>query len=283
MRSVITEISSIVFRASVLLFVLALLIPLLRESLSRAGKDDTVVYESPRVLKKTTDGLELEHTQSPSIDDGLQQSITLLQGEVKQNQSNELTESTPPTATSDLSARDVPNENVIDQNQGESTATQSLQTPHEPTILQVDEKLTRLVNPSVADEKHSPQNEPMSLLVLGEGFFFPGEVTPRVNAQEAIDKIIPLIKARSLDNVVVEGHADKWMPDGVSPAKASKSNKIISVRRANAVALVLKQKGVASDRIIVNGLGDAVPLASNLTKDGRARNRRVEIILSPTK
>ncbi len=284
MRSVITEISSIVFGAAVLLFILALLIPLLRESLSQAGKDGIVVSQSPSVLKKTADGLELEHTQSPAIDDGLQQSITQPQSEVKQSQSNGLTESTPPLGASDLSARDVPNKTAIDQNQDGSSATQSqsLQTPPEPTIPQIDEKSTRLVNPSAAEEKSSPQHEPMSLLVLGEGSFSPGEVTPKANVQETIDKIIPLIKARSSDNVVVEGHADKWIPDGVSPLQASKSNKIVSVRRANAVALVLKQKGVASDRIIVNGLGDAVPLASNLTKEGRAKNRRVEIKLSPT-
>jgi len=53
------------------------------------------------------------------------------------------------------------------------------------------------------------------------------------------------------------------------------------LQRAKAVAKVLEQKGVARDRIIVKGLGDAVPLASNQTNKGRKKNRRVEIKLVP--
>ena len=68
---------------------------------------------------------------------------------------------------------------------------------------------------------------------------------------------------------------------GVNPVQLSKLNKIISLQRANAITLVLEQKGVASDRIIVHGLGDAVPIASNHTREGRAKNRRVEIKLLP--
>jgi outer membrane protein OmpA-like peptidoglycan-associated protein len=281
MRSVITEISSKLFGLSVLIFILALLIPLLRGSLSPSEKGDTVVYEVSSAMKKTNEGLELEHTQSPAIDDGLQSSITQLQGEVTQSQSNGLTESTQPVGTSGLSSRDVANETAIDRNQGKSSVMQSLQTPPEPTIPQIDEKSTLPVNPIVTEEKRSPQYEPMSLLVLGGGFFRPGQVTPGENVQKAIDIIIPLIKTRSLDNVVIEGHADKWIADGESSVQASKLNKIISLQRANAVALVLNQKGVASGRIIVHGLGDAVPIASNLTHEGRAKNRRVEIKLLP--
>ena len=281
MRSVMTEISSKLFGLSVLIFILALLIPLLRGLFSPAGKGDTAVYELSSALKKTSEGLELEHTQGPVIDDELQPSITQLQGEVTQNQLNGLTKSTQPVGASGLSSRDVPNETAIDRNLGESSVTQSLQTPPDPTFPQIDEKSTRPVNPIVTEEKRSPQHEPMSLLVLGEGFFPPGQVTLSANVQEAIDKIIPLIKTRSLDNVVVEGHADKWVADGVSSVQVSKLNKIISLQRANAVALVLEQKGVASDRIIVHGLGDAVPLASNLTRKGRTKNRRVEIKLLP--
>ncbi len=238
MRSVITEISSKLFGLSVLIFILALLIPLLRGSPSPAEKGDTVVYEQSSSLKKTNEGLELEHTQSPAIDDGLQPPITQLQGEVTQNQSNGLTESTQPVGDSGFPSPG-------------------------------------------AEGKRSSQHEPMSLLVLGGGFFSSGQVTPSANIQEAIDKIIPLIKTRPLDNVVVEGHADKWVPDGVSPVQVSKLNKRISLRRANAIALMLEQKGVASDRIIVYGLGDAVPLVSNLTYEGRMKNRRVEIKLLP--
>ncbi len=281
MRSDITEISySIAFGASAMIFISALLILLLRESPSTAGKGGAVVNESSNVLKKTAQ--EAGRTQSPVIVDGLQPSKTQLQGETKQNQSNRLTESTEQSGASGLLSRDVPSETAIDQNQGESSAVHSLQTSPEPAIPQIDEKSSRTASSVVAEEKRSAQHEPMSVLVLGEGSFSPGQVTPGANMQAAIDKIIPLIKARPLDNVVVEGHADKGIRDGVSPAQASKWNKIVSLRRASAVAKLLERKGVASNRIIVNGLGDAVPLVSNRSREGRAKNRRVEIKLSPT-
>ena len=56
-------------------------------------------------------------------------------------------------------------------------------------------------------------------------------------------------------------------------------NNPLSLRRATAVADFLKLKGVAANRIIVNGYGSANPIASNATAAGREQNRRVEIVL----
>lgn len=56
----------------------------------------------------------------------------------------------------------------------------------------------------------------------------------------------------------------------------------LSQRRANAVASVLGQNGVPQGRITTIGRGFDVPVASNNTPDGRAQNRRVEIIIRPT-
>lgn len=55
----------------------------------------------------------------------------------------------------------------------------------------------------------------------------------------------------------------------------------LSQRRANAVAGVLNQNGVPYGRITTIGRGFDQPIASNATPDGRARNRRVEIIIRP--
>ena len=269
MRRIITAISFMLFGASVLIFILALLIPLLREMPSLAGKSETEAYESSGSLKKTIEENEI----LPSI--------TQPQAEVTQNQSNGLPASTQPVGTPGFSSTLAPNEIAIAQNRGESSAMQSLQNAPETTIPQINEKSTGPANPIGAEEKRSPPHEPMSLLVLGDGLFPVGEETPKANMQKTIDKIIPLINARPLDKVVVEGHADKWIPDGVSAVRVSNFNKLVSLQRAKAVAKALEQKGVARERIIVNGLGDAVPLASNRTSAGRAKNRRVEIKLVP--
>jgi OOP family OmpA-OmpF porin len=51
----------------------------------------------------------------------------------------------------------------------------------------------------------------------------------------------------------------------------------LSQRRADAVLKALIKKGVAADRITAKGYGEADPVASNSTKEGRAQNRRVEL------
>jgi len=58
-------------------------------------------------------------------------------------------------------------------------------------------------------------------------------------------------------------------------------NQQLSNRRAQSVANVLYNSGVATNRVRAYGLGEDRPVASNLTAEGRAQNRRVEIIIRP--
>lgn len=55
----------------------------------------------------------------------------------------------------------------------------------------------------------------------------------------------------------------------------------LSQRRANAVADILQSGGVTFDRLRISGKGEEQPVASNLTTEGRAQNRRVDIIVVP--
>lgn len=59
-------------------------------------------------------------------------------------------------------------------------------------------------------------------------------------------------------------------------------NQDLSQRRASAVADVLRQNGVPSGRLSAFGRGEDAPIATNLTPEGQAQNRRVEIIIRPT-
>lgn len=75
-------------------------------------------------------------------------------------------------------------------------------------------------------------------------------------------------------NVQVVGHTDN--------TGDAAYNQQLSERRANAVADVLMNGGVAFDRIQTFGRGEDQPVTSNLTEEGRAQNRRVEIVILPT-
>jgi outer membrane protein OmpA-like peptidoglycan-associated protein len=73
--------------------------------------------------------------------------------------------------------------------------------------------------------------------------------------------------------VRVVGHTDN--------TGTASHNKDLSQRRAKSVAQVLINNGVAPGRIVTIGRGEIVPVATNLTPEGRAQNRRVEIVIIP--
>jgi OOP family OmpA-OmpF porin len=70
--------------------------------------------------------------------------------------------------------------------------------------------------------------------------------------------------------IEVAGHADSTGP--------AEYNMGLSLRRANAVRDYLVSKGVAADRLVVRGYGESQPTATNETREGRAKNRRVELL-----
>ncbi|MEM6480671.1 MAG: OmpA family protein [Pseudomonadota bacterium] len=72
-------------------------------------------------------------------------------------------------------------------------------------------------------------------------------------------------------NVRIIGHTDN--------SGGALHNQDLSQRRANSVADVLLDNGVAFERIQTTGRGEDQPIASNLTEEGKAQNRRVEIVI----
>lgn len=301
MRRAITAISYMLFGASILIFISALLIPVLKESPSQNEGDRAESYKtknsgvssSPMDVAEqapieqstnsaVTNQNEFAAPEHPAEAPYTATSSSPDESATDHEQGTELTQSSQPVEASAPQTSTAALDNTTVQSQGNSTLMQPQQTVQpEATAPEMHEASQETVNPAAEAESRPAQTEPMSLLVLGEGYFSSGEVTPKANAHEAIDQIIPLIRTRPQDNVLVEGHADKIMSNRISPIQASKLNKTVSLRRAIAVAMVLEQKGVASDRIIVSGRGDSVPIASNLTEEGRAKNRRVEIKLTP--
>jgi outer membrane protein OmpA-like peptidoglycan-associated protein len=91
--------------------------------------------------------------------------------------------------------------------------------------------------------------------------------------QPVLDDIGRTLSEYNQTTVQVVGHADSVGSDSY--------NQALSERRARSVADALVQRGVGSNRIYVVGRGESQPIASNNTDEGRARNRRVEIILTP--
>lgn len=100
--------------------------------------------------------------------------------------------------------------------------------------------------------------------------FDTGKSVIKPESQPVIDQIVQMMKANPDLKIGVEGHTDNVG----SPA----SNKTLSEARAKSVVSAIVAQGIASDRLSPAGFGQDRPIADNGTEEGRAKNRRVELV-----
>ncbi|MDB4973790.1 MAG: outer membrane protein [Myxococcaceae bacterium] len=115
----------------------------------------------------------------------------------------------------------------------------------------------------------------MVITLSGEVLFTSGKADLLPAAQAKLSEVANALTQQNPDaRIVVEGHTD---------AQGSQTfNLDLSTRRAQAVRDYLASHGVAPDRITAQGLGFSRPIADNKTPEGRANNRRVEIVVQPS-
>ena len=87
--------------------------------------------------------------------------------------------------------------------------------------------------------------------------------------KEKLDDLIGKIKDINLEVIIAVGHTDSVGSDSY--------NQKLSVARAEAVKAYLVSKGIEKNRVYTEGKGEKAPVADNKTKEGQAKNRRVEI------
>lgn len=93
-------------------------------------------------------------------------------------------------------------------------------------------------------------------------------------AQVKLNEVADALTKQDADSkIVVEGHTDSQ--------GAAAYNQDLSQRRAQAVRDYLVSRGIATDRVTAQGFGPTRPLADNASAEGRANNRRVEIVIPP--
>lgn len=103
------------------------------------------------------------------------------------------------------------------------------------------------------------------------------EVSPR--AEAVLAKIARVLNDHKELEILVEGHTDN-VPISTP---VMKDNWDLSVARATSVVRTLQTKyGIAPNRMVAGGRGEFAPKVSNQSADGRAANRRTEIIVLPT-
>lgn len=108
--------------------------------------------------------------------------------------------------------------------------------------------------------------------------FSSGSANVLPKAKEILGKVATVIKGRPDMEVMVEGHTDNV----AIKTQCIEDNWDLSTKRATSVLRVLqKDYGINPKRLIAAGRSEYVPIASNDTVEGRARNRRTRIIILP--
>jgi OOP family OmpA-OmpF porin len=114
-----------------------------------------------------------------------------------------------------------------------------------------------------------PPPEPKKLVLEGVNFDN-DKSTLRPDAIGILERAAIALKEWGEVKVEIAGHTDAVASD--------EYNQDLSERRANAVRDFLISKGIAADRLTAKGYGESRPIADNNTEEGRAMNRRVEMI-----
>ena len=96
----------------------------------------------------------------------------------------------------------------------------------------------------------------------------------RSSAFHVLDRVVALADACRESRVSITGHTDSSGNEVL--------NRELSLARARAVAAHLASRGIASERLLVNGAGSAEPIADNATRYGRSLNRRIVIEFLPS-
>lgn len=108
--------------------------------------------------------------------------------------------------------------------------------------------------------------------------FKSGSAEVDVKGKEALKKLAEVLARNKDIQVMVEGHTDN---DKLAHDTYPKNNWDLSVLRATAIVKIITDNKVEANRVIAAGRGEYFPVADNAQKEGRAKNRRTEIILTP--
>ena len=116
----------------------------------------------------------------------------------------------------------------------------------------------------------TPDNQ-LKLEVPSDVSFRVGRADIEPNFRPVLDRFAQTLAANPDATVRIVGHTDSTGNDGI--------NDPLSVNRAASVRNYLSDRGVAPQRVAIDGRGSREPIADNASDAGRARNRRVEIFV----
>jgi chemotaxis protein MotB len=163
-------------------------------------------------------------------------------------------------------------ETLIEVREGRDTPEKLNETAQR--LQQIRTALAKEIGEGKAQVERDGERIVVRMLV--EGSFYSGSADLSPDFHPLLTKIGRSI-AGGPGRITIEGHTDS-IP--VSGNNRYRSNWDLSGARAGAVAdFLIEHGGVSRERIVVRGLADVKPLGPNTTREGRAKNRRIEVLV----
>jgi outer membrane protein OmpA-like peptidoglycan-associated protein len=154
----------------------------------------------------------------------------------------------------------------------DSVAKAQAETAAEHAARMAAEKKAQDAMDALAKSLAMKKDDRGTVITLSGGVLFAtGQSTLLPGAMSQLNQVADALKTQAEHHFVVGGHTDNQGTDRI--------NDELSTQRANAVRDYLVVRGVSADAITAQGFGSHQPIADNHTTEGRAMNRRVEIIV----
>ena len=173
-------------------------------------------------------------------------------------------------------ASPIPNLRPPTPQAADAAKTEEARQARAERVRNMAEEIRKVLAPLVADGQVRVTEGAFGITVEinASVLFAPGEAQLGPDAVRALRAVAQVVAAASFP-VTVEGHTDNTrIATAMFP-----SNWELSAVRASSVVRLFVESGVAPDRLTAAGYGDQRPVADNLTPDGRARNRRVTLLI----
>lgn len=150
-----------------------------------------------------------------------------------------------------------------------------LQATYDSLVTKMEEEITR------GEITISELQGKLTLNLVERILFDSGQATLNAAGEKVIKRLGGVLKSIEDKVVIVEGHTDN-VPISPRLKKMYADNWELSAARAtNVVRFLQNEIGIDGNRLAASGYGQFRPLASNRTAEGRAQNRRIQIVFAP--
>lgn len=160
-----------------------------------------------------------------------------------------------------------------EMSKGEIERTKKQLEEEKAARLATEKKLQAAMASIAEIAKVKEEQRGVVITISGEVLFATGKHELLPIAQTKLDDVAKALKDQGFKAILVEGHTDS--------RGSAKKNEELSFKRADSVRSHLVARGIPADKIKAVGVGSSRPVASNDTAEGRANNRRVELVVTP--